>query len=62
MKSAVPDRFLFAGSGVTRDNVGSILEYADGCIVGKAFKKEGKMGNPVEKGRVREFMKKVESL
>ncbi len=62
VKKAVPDRFLFAGSGVTMENVESILEYADGCIVGKAFKKEGKIENPVEKERVVKFMKRIEEL
>lgn len=61
VKEVVPDRFLFAGSGVTPENVESILEYADGCIVGKFFKK-GKIKTPVEKEKVKTFMRKVEKL
>jgi membrane complex biogenesis BtpA family protein len=62
VKNAVPDRPLFAGSGVTAENVESVLEFADGCIVGTAFKKNSKMGNPIEKERIKSFMKKVEKL
>lgn len=62
VKKAVPEKMLFAGSGVTSENVQSILEYADGCIVGKAFKKEGKMENPVQKEKVEPLVKKVEEL
>lgn len=42
--------------------VGSILEYADGCIVGTAFKKGGKIENPVDRERVAVFMKEVGEL
>lgn len=62
VKKAVPEKILFAGSGVTAENVQSILEFADGCIVGKAFKKEGKMENPVQKEKVEAVMQKVEEL
>jgi membrane complex biogenesis BtpA family protein len=58
----IPDTFVFAGSGVTADNVQSILEYAHGCIIGKAFKKEGKIENPVEEKKVKTLMKKVKEI
>jgi membrane complex biogenesis BtpA family protein len=62
VKKRVPHAFLCAGSGVNTRNVEFILEYADGCIVGESFKKEGIIENPVDMKRVREFMKKVEGL
>ncbi len=62
VKAAVPHVYLFAGSGVTADNVQSIFAHADGCIIGKAFKKEGKIENPVEKRRVKTLMKKVKKV
>jgi membrane complex biogenesis BtpA family protein len=62
VKKAVPDRFLFAGSGVTTENVESVLEYADGCIVGKVFKRQQKMENPVDREMVTSFMEKVGEL
>ncbi len=62
IKKAAPDMFLFAGSGVTSENVQSILTYADGCIVGKAFKKDRKMENAVDKNRVEALMKKIEEM
>jgi len=61
-KKVVPDTFLFAGSGVTPENVQSILVHADGCIVGKAFKKDGKMENAVDKKRVEALMTKIWEL
>ena len=61
-KNAVPHTFLFAGSGVNTENVESMLKHADGCIVGKAFKKGGKIENPVDAERVKEFMKIVSNL
>ena len=62
VKKAVPDTFLFAGSGCTPENVEPLLEYADGCIVGKGFKKHGKMENPVDTKRVAAFMEVIETL
>jgi membrane complex biogenesis BtpA family protein len=59
VKKAVPDTLLFAGSGVTKDNINAILKYADGCIIGKTFKKEGRIENPVDKERVKSLMKKI---
>jgi membrane complex biogenesis BtpA family protein len=48
---------VFAGSGVGIDNVRSVLDVADGLIVGTAFKKDGLTGNPVEPERVSAFMR-----
>jgi membrane complex biogenesis BtpA family protein len=48
---------VFAGSGVGIDNVRSVLDVADGLIVGTAFKKDGLTGNPVEPERVSALMR-----
>ena len=57
VKEAVPDRPLLAGSGVTPDNIASILARCDGAIVGTAFKEDGIVTNPVDIDRVRELMR-----
>jgi membrane complex biogenesis BtpA family protein len=62
VKGAVPDKPLFAGSGVTYENVESMTRFCDGCIVGKAFKKDGKMENPVDRNKVESFMQKAKDL
>ena len=35
---------------------------ADGAIIGTAFKKDGKISNPVDSKKVQEIMEKVKSL
>jgi membrane complex biogenesis BtpA family protein len=53
---------VFAGSGVDRTNVGSVLQIADGLIAGTAFKHDGVTTNPVETERVRTLMELVKTL
>ncbi len=50
---------LFVGSGVTPKTLSSILEIADGLIVGSYFKYNGNVFNPVDKERVKNFMEEV---
>lgn len=52
MREAIGDFPILVGSGVHCDNVLQYLEYADGIIVGRGFKK----GNKVDAGLVKEFM------
>lgn len=47
---------IFAGSGVTADTVGELLEVADGVIVGTSLKEDGEVSNPVSKRRVAELV------
>jgi predicted TIM-barrel enzyme len=61
VKKAVPDRPLFAGSGITLENVDSFLNLVDGFIVGTSLKEGGHVENHVDICRVREFMKKCEA-
>jgi membrane complex biogenesis BtpA family protein len=57
MREAIGDFPIIVGSGVHADNVLQYLEYADGIIVGRGFKKDGK----VDADLVKEFMTLVRS-
>jgi membrane complex biogenesis BtpA family protein len=50
---------VFVGSGVTPQTVGALLPHADGFIVGTAFKRGGRVEEPVEVGRVKELVARV---
>jgi membrane complex biogenesis BtpA family protein len=62
VKAAVPDRPVFANTGVNLDNVAEILAVADGCVVGTHFKVDGDTWNPVDGARVSRFMDRVREL
>lgn len=47
-----PTAPVFVGSGVRPETVGSLLEHADGAIVGTALKSGGDIDEPVEEDRV----------
>lgn len=47
---------VWVGSGVTAQNCGTVLPFADGLIVGSALKVDGIASNPVDPERLREFM------
>ena len=57
VKSAVPQASIFAGSGVTTDNLAEVLQYADGVIVGTSIKRDGVTTNEVDSDRVRALIK-----
>jgi hypothetical protein len=52
VRQAVPDRPVLVGSGATPETVRRLLEVADGIIVGTSIKRDGKLANPVDPGRV----------
>lgn len=56
VRDAVPDALLLAGSGVTTDTVGRVLELADGVIVGTALKRGGRTTNRVDARRAAAFV------
>jgi membrane complex biogenesis BtpA family protein len=62
VKAAVPDTPVFANTGVSIENVESILEIADGCVIGTHFKVDGDTWNPVDDSRVKRFMDQVAKL
>lgn len=47
---------VFLGSGVTLDNVGVMLDHADGAIVGTSVKVEGVPTNPVDPAAAADFI------
>jgi membrane complex biogenesis BtpA family protein len=56
------DRPVLVGSGLTSANAVSLLEVADGVIVGSALKRDGVWWNEVERPRVAALMDKVGQL
>ena len=56
------DLAVLVGSGVTRDNVKTILEHADAVIVASSLKHGGSWWNEVDPERVADFMNQVEML
>ena len=56
-KKLAPHTPLLLGSGTTKDNIRAFMEVADGVIVGSSIKYNGKVSNPVDIDRVREFVK-----
>ena len=55
MREAIGDFPIIVGAGVKPENVLGYLEYADAVIVGRGFKKDGK----VDFALVEDFMKIV---
>jgi membrane complex biogenesis BtpA family protein len=55
-------RPVLIGSGTTVENVASLLEIADGVIIGTGLKKDGVMENPVDPARVRALLDRVRPL
>ena len=53
---------VLVGSGADPANLAEVLRYADGLIVGTAFKQGGVTTHPVDAARVRDFMRAVRSL
>ena len=62
VKAAIPNTPVFANTGVNIDNVASILEVADGCVIGTHFKVDGDTWSPVDGDRVKRFMDRVAEL
>lgn len=57
VRVAVPDRPLLVGSGATPETLEEILSLADGVIIGTALKRDGKVMNPVDPGRVERLVR-----
>lgn len=55
-------RPILLGSGTTAENIGAFLQYADGAIVGSSIKVDGIAENPVDVGRVRQYMDAVRAV
>lgn len=53
---------VLIGSGTTVQNVGELLRYADGAIVGSYFKEGNNWKNPVDETTTRQFMDVVREM
>lgn len=53
---------VLAGSGITFENVQDYLKLCDALIVGSYFKTNGNWVSPLDAGKIKRFMKKVNSL
>ncbi|GMQ55614.1 BtpA/SgcQ family protein [Vallitalea sediminicola] len=51
---------VLIGSGVTKENVGELMKYSDGMIVGSYFKNNNNWKNDIDVNQVKEFVKEVE--
>jgi membrane complex biogenesis BtpA family protein len=56
VRAAVPDRPLWIGSGVTLETARSLLDAADGLIVGTCLKRGGRTSAPLDAARARRFI------
>ena len=61
-KETVPEVAVLANTGVTHENVGGILELADGVIVGTSLKREGSTWNPVDPERAARMVELVQNV
>jgi membrane complex biogenesis BtpA family protein len=52
VREACPEATVLLGSGVTADNAGNYLPFADGFIVGSSLKRGGHLAAPVDARRV----------
>ena len=50
---------VIIGSGLTPENIENYLKIADGAIVGSYIRKDGKAGNPIDRERLKRFMRAV---
>ena len=53
---------LLVGSGITPDNIATMLPLLDGVIIASSLKQGGVWWNPVEEARVAAFMEKVRTV
>ncbi|MEB3173839.1 MAG: BtpA/SgcQ family protein [Cyanobacteriota bacterium] len=58
-KAAAQETPVFIGSGADWDNVGQLLQAADGVIVASSLKRHGKIAEPIDPIRVTQFMEAV---
>jgi uncharacterized protein len=59
-RAAVPAAPLLIGSGLTAENAATIFPHADGAIIGSAFQRGGRAGQPVETARVERLLQVVQ--
>ncbi len=62
VKEAFPDVPLILGSGANKNNIKTLLKYADGVIIGTSIKKDGYLYNSVDYNRAKEFIEAAKSI
>ncbi|MDQ7052242.1 MAG: BtpA/SgcQ family protein [candidate division KSB1 bacterium] len=60
VRNRLPEVAILAGSGATPENVNTLLQQADGLIVGSYFKKDRRARNRVDATRVRQLIDTIE--
>lgn len=50
---------IVIGSGANFDNIGSLMQYADGVIVSSSLKRQGKIENSIDPIRVSQFVETI---
>jgi len=58
-KEAAGKTPVFVGSGVTAETVNTYMPYCEGFIIGSAFKRDGRVDQPVDSARVRSIVAQV---
>jgi len=61
VKTAVPDRPVYVGSGVTSATIHETLAVADGVIIGTAIKQNGRTTAPVDPARAAAFVQAAQA-
>ncbi|MEM1515463.1 MAG: BtpA/SgcQ family protein [Candidatus Bathyarchaeia archaeon] len=62
VKESAKDMPILANTGINKDNIATYFKLVDGAIVGTSFKVGNITLNPVDEGKVKEFMNIVNSL
>ena len=60
-KAAAGDVPVFIGSGASWENVGKLIQSADGVIVASSLKRKGDIQQPIDPIRVRHFVEALEA-
>ncbi|HEY2587766.1 MAG TPA: BtpA/SgcQ family protein [Tepidisphaeraceae bacterium] len=60
VKAAAGDAPVFIGSGASPETIGDYLPHCDGFIVGSAFKRDGRVEEPVDPQRVAAIMRVIQ--
>jgi len=60
-KAAAKDTPVYIGSGATWENIGKLIQSADGVIVASSLKRKGDITQPIDPIRVRHFVEAMEA-
>ncbi len=60
-KAAAKDTPVFIGSGATWENIGKLIQSADGVIVASSLKRKGDINQTIDPIRVRQFVEALEA-